>query len=578
VEPPSELVATIDDVTSNQTTPEAKSSSSQIDWGALSAFAALTIGIAPIWLFRKRNLLVRRFFKIAAVLLCLLPVSLVLFPIASVCATYPYSRATIWGSESIGAWDDRLGYQVSWRKAPWEVSQQQSTAINIADRFDFNGYNADNYQGSHGQGSMKYAILDQIWINEANYPRVAVVDFDHGNGNAGINGIPEFPGIPEDEFHYMFEDNFGVHDGTPENPGPVLHSHAVYDMEIYNKTAFNKTFFAFMNTCNSAHVDDWYNGQYPSGQGIIPGTSRARGMPFAWTHRSVGQIGPGFNTNQNMSDDGYNNADGGNFVYIGFVGGSASLSQTLSGSWPYYHTWLEQFFGYALIYDMSVKDALDHASYSLWPGYCFDQTPLRAGNGFWAIWEVWNPSEGWHNLMGGSWGKMAVYGNGNIRLYQYQLTVNALDQYGSAVPGVEVYMDGVTLGQAGNSWKIVPTSHQLQVSVPIGYTFQYFEGYPSGQNPITVQLNSDYMTVTARYYITPVSLTIQNNYGLYYTVPAVGTHWYNYGTDVQVWAYPLSHWVFTHWHLDGSDYTTMNPCWVNMYDDHVLRPIFQYSP
>jgi hypothetical protein len=93
-------------------------------------------------------------------------------------------------------------------------------------------------------------------------------------------------------------------------------------------------------------MDDPPNQQITT-QGLIG--DRARGMPFAWTHRLVKNRDtfPGFNTAQHMSDDGYARPDAGSFVYIGFHLGSAALNQEVAarnGSMYPYWWWLEHFF------------------------------------------------------------------------------------------------------------------------------------------------------------------------------------------------------------------------------------------
>ncbi|MFW6110995.1 MAG: hypothetical protein ACOC6H_03050 [Thermoproteota archaeon] len=115
---------------------------------------------------------------------------------------------------------------------------------------------------------------------------------------------------------------------------------------------------------------------------------------------------PDFNVADHISDDGYNDPDTGDQVYIGFPWGSASLSQTipLNGGTQYLY-WVDRFFYYALNYDMSVNYALEHASYKAWGNWHFDESPLRTG--FTAYW--WNVGEDDNCTM-------AVYGNGNIHL------------------------------------------------------------------------------------------------------------------------------------------------------------------
>ncbi len=163
-------------------------------------------------------------------------------------------RATIWGSESAAAWNVTIGS--SWRKSWNETLQQRETAQFLANLFENNGYDASNYQGDNGLGSYKETILAQIEYNEENYPRVAVINFDHGNGRNDSTIAPA------GEFHYMFEDNNGTLVSTSNETATLNTEYAVYNMEIAKKTDNGNTFFAFINTCNSAHFNstyyDWY--------------------------------------------------------------------------------------------------------------------------------------------------------------------------------------------------------------------------------------------------------------------------------------------------------------------------------
>jgi len=69
--------------------------------------------------------------------------------------------------------------------------------------------------------------------------------------------------------------------------------------------------------------------------------------------------------------------------------------------------WLEDFFNYALNYDITINQALDHASYNRF-NCNFDQTTLY--NNFTADWPGMPSAPG---------STLVVYGNGNLRLYEY---------------------------------------------------------------------------------------------------------------------------------------------------------------
>ena len=417
----------------------------------LPTLAVATVGTALVWVSRKKNskshnLLRPRVLKTGGILLCALLSSMTLLtPIATVKAT---TRAgVVWGSESTGAG----AYPNSWRKNSTEIDLQRQTAIDIASYFAANGYAAINHQGIRNPGSSKSQILADISYYQSNYNYVAVVDFDHGVGRNDYSAAP--PG----EFHYMFEDNTGTAVGNQTHYS--WHpEHGVYDMDVYSRIQpGNKIVFALINTCLSADTT-YGQGELPP-QGGYPG--RARGMPFAWTRRLVmDKSTPGFNIAQHISDDGYGDPDFGPQVYIGFPYGSASLMQHI----PYnygthdYKYWVGYFFYYALYWDMSVNQALDQASLATW-GVNFGNQDCQLRNGFTAYWWHANPE-----TMSGS--TMAVYGNGNIHLKQYE------PDYVSTP-----FVSGPELGNIGTSYQFSasstdPYGHNIQ------YTFNWGDGSP----------------------------------------------------------------------------------------------------
>jgi hypothetical protein len=78
--------------------------SSQSAVFAIVPCGVLVIGIASLWLRKKKSLCLRRFAKFGGLLLCLLTLSMLSVPIATVSATDPKGRALIWGSESSAAY------------------------------------------------------------------------------------------------------------------------------------------------------------------------------------------------------------------------------------------------------------------------------------------------------------------------------------------------------------------------------------------------------------------------------------------------------------------------------------------
>ncbi|MBN1244164.1 hypothetical protein JXA31_01060 [Candidatus Bathyarchaeota archaeon] len=411
LDPPTDLIATDADFTvesiNNKALVEiAKSNSLPFTWIVLFAFTIVMLGTVPVWLLRNRSLL-KRPVKIGGILLCILSSSILLMPVWTVGAVEYTRRALIWGSESTG--DTSFWNGSAWvtgRKTADEIYRQRVTSNAIKNYFIDDGYDTDNYQGT---GSIKAQILYNISNAEANYNNVAVVDFDHGVGNTNMTGIPV------NEFHYMFEDNEGT-----KIDGEWDVDKGVYDYEVYKETS-GDTFFAFINTCMSACIDDTV-GDYNSTQGIVnpndpPQNQRARGMPFAWTHRLVTENPTTTPPSGYMSCNGYTHPDGDIHCYIGCPAGSAALDQTITGVSPLYATWLENFFWYALSFDISVNAALDEASLRNFD-CLFGETDLATG--FTAIWPQYFDGY-WHYSGPGvsGPGTLAVYGNGNVHLYEY---------------------------------------------------------------------------------------------------------------------------------------------------------------
>lgn len=447
-DPPSELYATADDFTlaplttidseleNNLSTGmndkslfvEASSTFSSNMIIGFSAIALLILGGVMIY-SRKKNVTLRHLSKISGLLLCLLAFSTLLTAISIVSAVNPQERATIWTSRSIGAYNHSLGF--SWRKHPTEVVRQEETAASIASSFNSNGYDTSNYHGSIYNG-IKERILAQISRSEALYPRTAVVVFDHGNGNDGLDGLPS------NEFHYMFEDDNGTRVGGVKDTAAEVKGNGAYDYEIYPRTDLGKVFFAFINTCNSANIDD-YLGNHYSKQGIVPLTERARGMPFAFTH---------LRPNIDMSGQGYW-SNSGDFVYIGFHMGSAALQQSVEGSSYDYYIWVQHFFGFALTYDMSVSNALDQASGVLWPGKDWWETPLYQG--FESEWPMHNGTH-WNHTSDIGW--MRVYGNGNMHLYQKGGAWDFNENNGSTAYDSRLNNDGTIYGATWTTGKV----------------------------------------------------------------------------------------------------------------------------
>ncbi|MDR1992571.1 MAG: hypothetical protein LBQ98_03595, partial [Nitrososphaerota archaeon] len=354
----------------------------------VSGFAVVCMGRAKklpyTGLFKRHGL------KVGGLVLCVI-LSSTMFLGALETASATTRGAVVWGSESTGD---------SSRKSQNEINHQKDAGVYIGGFFQTGGYAGNggiNHQGSAGLGSSANQITSDIAALYSSKDCVAVVDFNHGVGRT------DYFGAPKGEFHYLFEDQVGTTDNGVDKPG-----NAVYDCEVYNLAIQSKTVFSFISTCMSADLSQ-------GGQGVLPAQfpyfARARGMPFAWTGRLVSSMGmQGFTISERISSDGYGNPDWGNQVYIGFMGGSASLEQSVPtiGGNPYYY-WVVSFLGNALTFDKSVNEALDAASLQFM-GCTFSSSPLRTGfTPYWAGYPYPQPSS-----------TLAVYGNGNIHLKNFE--------------------------------------------------------------------------------------------------------------------------------------------------------------
>jgi len=402
LDPPEELVASNEAVFGTPPPVQAQTNSTPVTMMLLVGIGVFALGLGSV-LFVRKQVVAKRFFKLSGVLLCLILVTTMFVSIATVSAE-PRRRAVVWGSESTG--DPPSSTPNPWspssRKTLNEINEQYFLAYIISYYFQNNGYVSENYQG---EGTIKAQVLNNITKSQ-DYSKSAHIDFNHGVGT----------GVAPNGFHYMFEDNIGTTgSGTPANNG-------VFDHEIYTKTTSGNTFFTFINTCKSASIGQ-IGGNYTLNptQGIVSGTNLARSMPFAWTHRTViEKTTSGFNTNSHMSKYGYesgaNGADNGAFCYIGFPHGSAALDQTIQTTHTNvkYSQWVRSFFMYALNYDLTVRQALNHASQE---HFTIDFGTTQLYTGFDALWPMYYDNDWHYDPMVGC--TMAVYGNGEIRLFEH---------------------------------------------------------------------------------------------------------------------------------------------------------------
>ena len=445
LDPPVDKIASIDDysaesvfVNQNQEIKSSSISNSSV------VFTALIFGMLSIFpagfLFTKKKKSKYTFSKFACLVICFSMVSMIIvFPNMNAKADIR-RRALIWGSESTG--DTSGPSNTTGRKTSDEITQQQSVSTAIDNYFGDIGYANQSWQGA---GSIKEYILLNISDAESNYATSAVVNFNHGIGTGNITGLPS------DEWHYWFEDQVGPISNVDRNftdPNNWVNTHMVYDMDIYNNTTEENTFFVFMNTCLSANISTTQKSidgsiTWNSTQGMVSGTNRARSMPFAWTHRTAEDkngLGGSFDEDYHISDDGYTYADDGDYCYIGFPWGSAALNQTVESGFEIYAEWVKKFFWYALSFDISINNALNEASLDIYNDK-FGDTDLATG--YSALWPMYVVDE-WITVPFED-STMVVYGNGNIHLYEYYIKeVDSTSTSGiGAVSGAN-YITGVT--------------------------------------------------------------------------------------------------------------------------------------
>ena len=103
--------------------------------------ALCMIVIPPLSTCRKGK---RHHIKIAGTLLCLTILTVTLLQSMPAKASQT-KAAVIWGSESTGAYDPRIGQ--SWRKHSTEIQCQRYISNTLANFFSSNGYAAYNHQG-----------------------------------------------------------------------------------------------------------------------------------------------------------------------------------------------------------------------------------------------------------------------------------------------------------------------------------------------------------------------------------------------------------------------------------------------
>jgi hypothetical protein len=533
LDPPTDKIATIYESSVEKTNQtiinEATSTSSSAIWIPFPILIILVVGIILLLNTKKHAFCLPKkpSFKIVALLVC---VFILFSTTASLVSTVNASNikgsSTIWGS-------------LATPKTSEELSKQYWICQDINSAFYSNGYVSSNYQGSY---TLKANALSSIESEEANNPLVATVWFDHGPGNKTTLG----PGHV-DEWHFMLCDS-----STPANPNGYL-----YDYEIYNKTALGKTKFAFISVCMSAKLDlSWNgsllgNGTYGYNNGI------PIGMPYAWTHGA------------SMSTDGYSNADSGSFCYIGFPSGSAALNQIVDTQYfpnVYYYDWVQSFFSYGLNYDMTINQALDHASYLQFTGHYFGATALHTG--FTANWTGCQPPTQENCTL-------VVYGNGDINLYQPLVHFSAVcDDHNHEGLYTPFTIDGYV--DVNSQDRLISKTYTVSVNSLHNYQFDHFtfNGLNYGSSiPLTCDGN-----LVAHYTWAPVyyNLTVSST-GYGYTIPTGTNSCLSFTTQTAT-AYPDAGYIH-YWIQDDINDPDFAPTKeVLMDEEHTLQAYFVERP
>jgi hypothetical protein len=284
---------------------------------------------------------------------------------------------------------------------------------------------------------------------------------------------------------------------------------------LWSKTTLYRHFFAFIWVCSQAGSETF-------------------GMPIAWTHRNDTQVHP------YMSSNGYVNPDNGGQCFIGFTG----LSPIISGYHQTFANWstdgckdfIDDFYDFALNDHYSVNNALNLASWEFFT-VTYTASPLYGEDG--TGYQSWYPT--WGNY---SDGYMRVFGDGNIYLYQQQVTLAADNSHGGGPLSANFRVDGCSVGSDS---AYLPTRYQ-HLSVdnpnPSSYQFWRFGEGTYWQNPIYIYPSSG-QTYSAHF--TDQYLLEINGSPLGYTNYGNGFKDRNTWLHITATPYNSSAYEFDHW-------------------------------
>lgn len=170
-------------------------------------------------------------------------------------------------------------------------------------------------------------------------------------------------------------------------------ANTVWDSDVYYSPTVDNHHFVFLWVCNNGNVGGAENPLY--------------GMPICWTRHNLSLDGYG---DPNIPGD----PDGSGYSFIGFQEASPTLSEDMIVGGPHgtnkFKHWLVFFYYYALS-GYSVHDALWWASWAAGylGGWLDGANRLSQGDKYWFPGGGGKPA-------GEYWGKMRIYGDGNIYL------------------------------------------------------------------------------------------------------------------------------------------------------------------
>ncbi len=297
-----------------------------------------------------------------------------------------------------------------------EIDAQRDLSAYIDSRFYNHGYDHYNHQPS--SGTTPSAVLSSTQSHEQTHIGTATIWFDHGIGlpnNVSQPPLSQNLQIPNWQ-NYPTEFHFMLCGATAGENDPI---NDVFDYQIYAATSTSNNYFSFISACMSGKTDLQNldpppneppphligNGQY--GANPYPNSGAPIGMPYAWTHNATG-----------IPNEGYKNPDEtSGYCYIGFPWGSPALALPIDNFWSNttatYYDFVHAFYYHALDCHETVNSALNSASQDCFNTQLFRDTALCVG--FVAHWPYLDSINGTRIAS-----RMAVYGNGNIRLRSRQ--------------------------------------------------------------------------------------------------------------------------------------------------------------